>query len=153
MRRCCEIDLLTRQHIELGDALAETLELRQMRVQIERAYTLKKLQPIKRRLDLYRRGRPVRLSRGMEPEAVLDRYAEAGKERACQSTELLLRRNRLIAVVQEVRQLAFQKLVMTEARHVADIVMRAYENQVVGLCEEFAHSLDFGTPGLLAGAE
>jgi hypothetical protein len=55
------------------------------------------------------RGRgSIALRRGMQPEAVLHADAEPRQKRASESPKALLGRNRLIAMMEEVRDLPFQ---------------------------------------------
>jgi len=121
MRWCCQIDLLAGKDVELGGSPTETFELRQMRMQVECIDTMQEAEPIERRLHLDRRRGAIRFGLRPKPEAVFDRHVKAGEERAREGTELLLRRDRLVSVVEEVRDLPLQALVMREVRHIADV--------------------------------
>src|ERR1700678_435076 len=90
----------------------------------------------------------------MEAVTVLDRHAEAREERARKSAELLLWWDCLVTVVEEIRDLMLQALVMGEIiRHVADVMVGAHEHQMVGPREERPDGFDLGSARFLAGAE
>ncbi|MOA59200.1 hypothetical protein D3C78_1837630 [compost metagenome] len=54
--------------------------------------------------------------------------------------------------MEKIGELYFQALVVEPFGGVADIVVRAHGNQVVGLGEKAADGLDLGCRGVLAGA-
>ena len=135
---------LTGQDIELGSSLAKPFELRQMRMQIECIDALQQAEPVERRLDLDWRGRSIRFGCRVKSEAILHRHTKAGEERAREAAELLLWRDSLIPVVEEVRHLALQALVMGKIRHIADVMVWADENEIVRLREKLPDSLDLG---------
>ncbi len=85
----------------------------------------------------------------MQPEAVLHGDAEPGQQRASESAEALLRRNGLVAMMQEIRLLALQLLVMGNIRHVADVVVGPDEDKVVRPGEKLADGGHFGGAGRL----
>ena len=98
-------------------------------------------------------GDPIRFGCRVKSEAILDRRAKAGEERAREAAELLLRRDRLVPVVEEVRHLPLQALVMGKIRHIANVMVWADENEIVRLREKLPDSLDLGTRRNLAGPE
>lgn len=96
MGRCARIYLLPRKHIEARRDVAEAFHVRQMRVQVECRDTREKMQTVQLVVDLDRCRGPVGLRSGMQAEAVLDRHAEAGQQRAGEAAEALLRRFSMI---------------------------------------------------------
>lgn len=124
-RRRGRIDLLSRQHVELGGGLAQALQLQQT-------------QPV---------------GRGAEPEAVFHGCAKPGEKRAGEAAKLLARRYRFVAVMKKLGKLALVAFLIGQIRHIADIVMRADEDEMIGVREKGAEGLDFGARGRLAGAE
>src|SRR5262249_18007724 len=78
---------------------------------------------------------------------------EASQERACEAAEALLRRYGLVAMMQEVRYLPLHAFIVRQVGHVADVMVRADEGDMVGVGEKAAHGFDLGSAGVLAGAE
>ena len=78
----------------------------------------------------------------MQPEAVFHGHAEPGQERAREFAEALLGRYSLIAVVEEVRYLPIQALVMRQIGHVTDVLVGTDEDKMVRLREEAASDTD-----------
>ena len=68
----------------------------------------------------------------MQSEGVLHRDAEAAQKRASESAEALLGRNRFVSMVQEVRYLPFQSLVMRKIGHVTDVMVGTDKNEMIG---------------------
>jgi hypothetical protein len=153
MRGRRQVDPLTNQHVEVGDGISDALKLRQMPVQIECPNALQKAKPVELRLDFDRRWGSVRFGRGMESEPVFHRHAEAREERARESAELLLWRDCLVTVVEEIRDLTLQPLIMGETRHVAYVMVGAYEREMIGVREERPGGFDLRSTRFLAGAE
>lgn len=104
-------------------------------------------------LELNRSRRSVGLCSGMQSEAVLHGHAEAGQKRASKSAEALLWRNRLISMVQEVRYLPIQSLIMRKIGHVTDVMVGIEKHKVVGVREKSSNSLHFGTTRILVSAK
>jgi hypothetical protein len=153
VRGCSHVNLLPGQDIQLGNCGSDTFELRQMRVQVEALDTAQKVETVERCVDLDRRRRSVRLGSGPEPETVLDRNAKASEERACETAEPLLRRDCPVAVVEKVRKLTLQTIVVSELGHVTNIVVWADENEMVGLREERLDRCNLGIPRFLPGTD
>ena len=149
----CQIDLLSNEDIQLVDGALETFELRQMRVEIEGINASQQVKTIECALGLDRSRGSIALRGGMQPEAVLHAYAEPCQKRASESAEALLGRNRLISMVEEVRYLPFQSLVMWQIGHVTDVMVGTDEDKMVWVREEPANSLHFSAARVLAGAK
>jgi hypothetical protein len=153
MRRRRQVDLLTGQNIELRPGIPKAFELWQVRMQIECADTLQKAETIECGFDFDRRRRPISFGSRMEPVAILDWHADSGEERARESAEPLLRRDCLVAVVQEVRELTPEALVVGNIGRVANVMVGAHEGEMVGLRKERLEGFGFGSRNFLAGAE
>ncbi len=104
------------------------------------------MQSVKIACNLDRRRRAVAFGRGMQSKAVLHGHAKAGQKRASESAKALLRRNRLVSVMQEVRFLTLQPFVMRKGRHIADVMMRTDEDDMVGFARNFRTASTSVTP-------
>jgi len=132
MRRGGKIDRLPGQDLKIRHCMAQTLEMRQVRVQVEPVEAVKQPKTIQLNLDLDRRGRPVLLGFRPESMAVLDRNAETGEQRARQTSEALLRGNCPVSMMQERGRLQRHALVVGEIVRVADVVVRTNEGDMAG---------------------
>ena len=140
MRWGGEVDALPGQNVEFGNCLAETFELRQMWVQIERVDIPKDAQSIQLRLDFDCCRRSVWLRCGLESKAVFNRYAEACKQCAREAAELLPGWTGLVAVVLEFFNLTLQPVLFLEAVYIPDVVMWANEGDMIRLPLEIRSS-------------
>ena len=97
--------------------------MRQVRMQVERIDSLQKMKALDRGFDLDWRGRAIRLRFRTQPEPVRDWQAQGRQQRAGESGETLLRRDRSVAMMQERGRLEGEALIVWEAAGVADVVV------------------------------
>ena len=153
MGRSLQINLLSNEDIHFGDGALETFELRQVWVKIEGLNASQQLKAIECALGVDRSRGSIALRGRTQPEAVLHAHAEPCQKRASEPAKAVLGRNGPISVVQEVRYLPFQSLVMWQIGHVTDVVMGTYEDKMIRMGKKPANSLYFGSTCILVGAK
>ncbi len=146
MRGRRKIYRLPSKHLHPGSRQADTLKLRQMRVEIESVDAAQQAEHVKRAVDLGRRRSPVGRRSRPQPEAIVDQHAEPGKQRTREAAKPLPRWNSVIAVVQIFDDLSINTFLSRRVGGFAYVVMGADEDHMIGIVEEPPDCLD-----LLAG--
>ena len=108
------IDFLPGEDVHLLRRRADSLELRQVRVEVEGFDVPKQAKLIKSSIDLDGRRRPIRRRRRPQAEAILDGYAEPGQQCSREAAETLPRRNCMVAMVPIFGELALKALLSIE---------------------------------------
>ncbi len=89
MRRGVGIDRLARQHIQLTRALAQPLEMRQVRMKIEGRHALHQPRAVQFGGDFERRRRTIRQFCGTKAETIPNRKPQPGQKRNAEIAEAL----------------------------------------------------------------
>ena len=122
-----QVDPLFYQNIHFMRTVAEHLEVRQMRVEIECPDTRQKIESIRLGINLDGGGRPVLHFRRSEAKSIGHGNTQIPKQRSGKAAKALLSRNSEISMVVELHFLRRQDLVTGNAIDVADVMMRANE--------------------------
>jgi hypothetical protein len=124
-----------------------------MGMKVEALDALKQVQRVQAAINLGGRRTPVRRRRGPQPEAIFDRRAEPGKQCTREASETLAGRNGAIAMVQVLRDLSPFAISRFCVCGLPDVVMRADEDQMIGIVEEPPDRLHLSLTRRLGGAE
>ncbi|HEY0107047.1 MAG TPA: hypothetical protein VGB91_13260, partial [Rhizomicrobium sp.] len=120
-----------------------------MGMKIEGRNAFHKPGPIEFGGDFEGRRRAVRLFRGTQAETVPDPQAQAAQKRKAEIAEALPCRNGGIAVVMEFERLPRPSFALGQIAGIADIVMGAHEERVIGIVEKRAYGGDLREARLL----
>jgi hypothetical protein len=150
---------LPRENAHPFDRWTDSLELRQVRMEVEACDLPKQPTLVESSVNLDRCGRPVRRRRRPQTEAILDRHSEPSQQRPREAAETLAGRNGPVTVVLVFSDLPIETSlpprirVLSGTYGLSDIMMRTNEDHVVGVIQEIPDRLDFGRACRLLGAE